>query len=46
LAVKVYFGFERQPVETPARRWVIVAEHAERKEPAVAVESEGENPAA
>jgi hypothetical protein len=46
LAVKVFFGFERQPVEKPARRWVIVAEHAEHKEPAVAVESEGENPAA
>lgn len=43
LAMNVFLGFERQPVEKPARRWVIVAE---QKEPAVAVESEGQNPAA
>lgn len=43
LAMNVFLGFERQPVEKPARRWVIVPD---QKEPAVAVESEGENPAA
>jgi hypothetical protein len=41
--MKVVLGFERQPVEKPARRWVIVPE---QKEPAAAVESKGENPAA
>jgi Domain of unknown function (DUF4328) len=55
LAMKVFLGFERQPVERPAKRWVIVAEEpaspadrqAEREpEPAAPVESEGQNPAA
>jgi hypothetical protein len=46
LAMKVVLGFERQPVEKPARRWVIVPEQPEQKEPAAAVESKGENPAA
>jgi hypothetical protein len=43
LALNVFLGFERQPVEKPAKRWVVVPE---QKEPAVAVESEGQNPAA
>jgi len=55
LAIKVFLGFERQPVERPARRWVIVADDqappAEKQPepdpgPAVPVESEGQNPAA
>jgi hypothetical protein len=53
LAMKVFGGFERQPVERPAKRWVIVAERPaapsdERAEPeaAASVESEGQNPAA
>jgi Domain of unknown function (DUF4328) len=55
LAMKVFLGFERQPVERQAKRWVIVAEeratpadkHAEPDpEPAAQVESEGQNPAA
>jgi glucan phosphoethanolaminetransferase (alkaline phosphatase superfamily) len=55
LAMKVFLGFERQPVERPARRWVIVRDEVpstpekEREtepEPAAAVESEGQNPAA
>jgi hypothetical protein len=48
LAMKVFLGFERQPVERPAKRWVIVAEEAadEEPEPAAPVESEGQNPAA
>ena len=63
LAMKVFLGFERQPVERPTTRWVIVrdeeAAHADREEPAAvekqtepeaepatAVESEGQNPAA
>jgi hypothetical protein len=55
LAMKVFLGFERQPVERPARRWVIVADEqappAEKQPesepgPAVPVESEGQNPAA
>lgn len=51
-ALKVFLGFEQQPVEKPARRWVMVAagaeesEAPERPEPARAVESAGENPAA
>ena len=43
LATKVFLGFERQPVERPAKRWVIVAEETQ---PAAPVESEGQNPAA
>ena len=55
LAMKVFLGFERQPVEKPATRWVIVRdEEAPRPEKQVepetehapAVESEGQNPAA
>jgi Domain of unknown function (DUF4328) len=55
LATKVFLGFERQPVERPAKRWVIVADEqadvtAKRPEPAPetadAVESEGQDPAA
>ncbi len=56
LAAQVYFGFERTPVERPAKRWVMVAaepaEPAEEREPRGAegsggvVESSGQNPAA
>jgi hypothetical protein len=58
LVMKVFLGFERQPVERPAKRWVIVRDDqiAEapptdkrtdpEPEPAAAVESEGQNPAA
>jgi len=55
LAMKVFLGFERRPVERPAKRWVIVREEAApsaeeqaepETEPAPAVESEGQNPAA
>ena len=55
LAMKVFLGFERQPVERPAKRWVIVRDEVsstpekEREpepEPAAAVESEGQHPAA
>jgi Domain of unknown function (DUF4328) len=55
LAMEVFLGFERQPVERKAKRWVIVAEepatpadkHTEpHPEPAAQVESEGQNPAA
>jgi hypothetical protein len=53
--MKVFLGFERQPVERPAKRWVVVSEEAptptEKRtdtepEPAAAVESQGQNPAA
>ena len=46
LAMKVFGGFERQPVERPTRRWVMVAEENTAAEPAAPVESEGQNPAA
>ena len=55
LAMKVFLGFERRPVERPAKRWVIVRDEAGpsaeeqaelETEPAPAVESEGQNPAA
>ncbi|MCH9666847.1 MAG: DUF4328 domain-containing protein [Actinomycetia bacterium] len=55
LAREVLLGFERQPVERPATRWVVVAdasapgeppESAEPAEPAAAVESKGQDPAA
>ena len=54
LVFKVFFGFERQPVERHAKRWVIVADQqaeADKEsgrglETATAVESEGQNPAA
>jgi Domain of unknown function (DUF4328) len=55
LAARVLLGFERNPVERPAHRWVMVAA-GEPKEPGaegdaeresgVAVESKGQNPAA
>jgi hypothetical protein len=55
LATKVFEGFERQPVERPSKRWVIVAAEpaspadkpAEQEpEPAAPVETQGQNPAA
>lgn len=52
LALQVFLGFERQPVERPATRWVMVADHSvaeqpvEPAEPRSAVENEGQNPAA
>jgi hypothetical protein len=55
LALTVFLGFERQPVERPAKRWVIVrdegAPSAEKQTEAehdlpAPVESEGQNPAA
>jgi hypothetical protein len=54
LTMKVFDGFERQPVEKPSKRWVIVpddrpsAEKPPDTEPenAAAVESQGQNPAA
>lgn len=53
LALQVFLGFERQPVERPSKRWVMVDAPVE-KEPAKdstddqarAVEPEGQNPAA
>ena len=57
LATQVFLGFERSPVERPARRWVIVADEtpatrpdaaadSAERESSVPVESEGQNPAA
>jgi Domain of unknown function (DUF4328) len=55
LAMKVFEGFERQPVEKPSKRWVIVAEEPASSadkpvepepQPAAPVETEGRNPAA
>jgi Domain of unknown function (DUF4328) len=54
LAMKVFLGFERQPVEQPSKRWVIVRdqeaasadEREPEPEPSAPVESEGQNPAA
>jgi Domain of unknown function (DUF4328) len=54
LVMKVFDGFERQPVEKPSKRWVIVPDarvNAEKQpdtesENAASVESEGQNPAA
>jgi hypothetical protein len=55
LALKVFLGFERRPVERQAKRWVIVRDEVSptpEKQPepgpapAAAVESEGQNPAA
>jgi hypothetical protein len=53
LALQVFLGFERQPVERPSKRWVMVAAPSdgtdgtpEAVEPAPAVEAEGQNPAA
>jgi hypothetical protein len=54
LVMKVFLGFELQPVARAVRRWVIVADGQPEKEiqpeaepeTVVAVESEGQNPAA
>ncbi|MBX7430997.1 DUF4328 domain-containing protein [Mycobacterium sp. Y57] len=49
LALRVLLGFERQPVERPYKRWVMVAVETDEPkdtDPACAVEPEGENPAA
>jgi hypothetical protein len=55
LAMKVFIGFERQPVERPSKRWVMVRDEVTPSiekdpksdpQPAAAVESEGQNPAA
>lgn len=50
LAAKVVLGFERQPVERPSRRWVIVPRDQPpadgQPETDVPVESDGQNPAA
>ncbi|KUI06824.1 hypothetical protein AU190_22695 [Mycolicibacterium acapulense] len=50
LAMKVVSGFERQPVERPSKRWVIVPDDStpaeDRPEPEAPVESHGQDPAA
>jgi hypothetical protein len=51
LVLQVFLGFERQPVERPSRRWVIVAtgdaaDESKVADSARAVEPDGENPAA
>ena len=49
LAMKVFLGFERQPVERPTKRWVVVRDDQNVQDdqaPAAAVESEGQDPAA
>ena len=48
LVAQVLLGFERRPVEKPAKRWVIVADEssADSADSGVAVEAEGQNPAA
>ena len=55
LVTQVFLGFERSPVERPAKRWVIVADETPattrcgsrpERESSVPVESEGQNPAA
>ncbi len=49
LALQVFLGFERQPVERASRRWVVVPDDSAAPEPAKpgsAVEPEGQNPAA
>jgi Domain of unknown function (DUF4328) len=54
LAMKVYLGFERQPVERPSKRWVMVPDEqtasdtapASEPETTAAVETQGQNPAA
>lgn len=44
---RVFEGFERKPVERPARRWLVVEPNQpNRPVPAAAVESEGQEPAA
>lgn len=49
LALQVFLGFERQPVERTSKRWVVVPDDSDVREaekPASAVEPEGQNPAA
>jgi hypothetical protein len=50
LAAKVFLGFERQPIERPSKRWVIVPDDhpptEDQPESDVSVESHGQNPAA
>jgi len=47
LVAKVLFAFEGRPVERPVKRWVIVADGSRSEQQSgVAVESEGQNPAA
>lgn len=54
LVAQVLFGFERRPVEKPAKRWVVVAEQSphtqeaeeDRTQSGVPVEAQGQNPAA
>ena len=49
LALQVFLGFERQPVERASRRWVVVADDSgadKAEKPESAVEPEGQNPAA
>jgi len=54
LVMKVFDGFERQPVEKPSKRWVIVPDDGsiaesrrqDESQNGAAVESEGQNPAA
>jgi hypothetical protein len=58
LAMKVFIGFERQPVARPSKRWVMVRDDQKDEAPSVGkdaqpeaelaapVESEGQNPAA
>ncbi len=48
---RVYFGFERKPVERPAHRWVVVgvdvaADQRDTPQSGAAVEREGQEPAA
>jgi hypothetical protein len=51
LAMKVFLGFERQPVARHIRRWVVVPDDRSTQDrsgplPAASVESDGQNPAA
>ncbi|MCG7596857.1 DUF4328 domain-containing protein [Mycobacterium sp. C3-094] len=50
LVLQVFLGFERQPVERPSKRWLMVTAPAVAETPgddqARAVEPEGQNPAA
>ncbi len=55
LTLQVFLGFERQPVERPSKRWVMVADNSAAEHPVEpehtveavsAVESEGQHPAA
>jgi hypothetical protein len=47
LAMKVFVGFDQQPVERPTKRWVVVRDDRQDQAPStVAVESAGQDPAA